>query len=294
MARAPLRAGPALSPPAVPTLPGPRARPRASPSPLLPARPIARQTFPRPGPAPCSPAQADPGAVARRAPTCAHAASPGRRLQPVSHGAPARAPQPPPPPLLALPLPGKPPPPPSRQPTSTVHMAPRSQWATASSRSASRVPSPFPGWRTGEGDRGLSGAAASRRWASGGQREASGPSRRRPSFAGQAYLTLQGRSTWLENLSRKNSEHLAQPSPKPAILWTGSHRGAVQPGSTALAAGSQSPKAVLSAFPLVQPALEASSSQRETDLPPGRDPFLLSWTCRTRPPRPPDSQAFRN
>lgn len=62
--------------------------------------------------------------------------------------APARAAQPRPAPLqplLALPLPRKPPPPPSHQPTSTVHMAPHSQWAASPFRSPSRVPSLFPG-----------------------------------------------------------------------------------------------------------------------------------------------------
>ena len=134
--------------PQSPPCPAPRAQHRASASPLLPARPVGRQTFPRLVQAPGSPAQPDPRGTALGAPTCAHAALRSRRLQQVSHRAPDRAPQPRPPPLqplLALPLPGKPPPPPSRQPTSTIHMAPHSQWATSPFRSPSRVPSPFPG-----------------------------------------------------------------------------------------------------------------------------------------------------
>lgn len=67
------------------------------------------------------------------------------RLQPVSTVGPRSSARPPRQPLLALPLPGKPPPPPSRQPTSTVHMACLSQWATSPFRSPSRVPSPLPG-----------------------------------------------------------------------------------------------------------------------------------------------------
>lgn len=134
--------------PQSPPCPAPRAQHRASASPLLTARPVGRQTFPRLVQAPGSPAQPDPGGDGAgssylRPRGCAEPPPPAG-LAPRSD----RAPQPRPPPLqplLALPLPGKPPPPPSRQPTSTIHMAPHSQWATSPFRSPSRVPSPFPG-----------------------------------------------------------------------------------------------------------------------------------------------------
>lgn len=148
VAPAPLRAGPALSPPAVPALPGPRSPAQSIPksSPSRSSRCAANFRQAGPGEGQLGPAR--PPGMARGAPTCAHAASRSRRLQPVSHLAPARASQSRPlplQPLLALPLPGKPPPPPSRQPTSTVHMAPLSQWVISEFRSSSRVRSPFPG-----------------------------------------------------------------------------------------------------------------------------------------------------
>lgn len=103
---------------------------------LSPSGPDARQ------PGPAGPPQRRHGGGSYLRPRGFAEPLPLAGLSPLS----ARAPQPRPPlqPLLALPLPRKPPPPPSRQPTSTVHMAPRNQWTTLPSWSPSRVPSPFP------------------------------------------------------------------------------------------------------------------------------------------------------
>lgn len=128
-----------------PPFPAPGARHRASPSPLLPARPVRKQTFPSPVPAPGSMAQPDPRKTGAGGSYLRPRALQSHRLQPVSTVGPRSSARPPRQPLLALPLPGKPPPPPSRQPTSTVHMARLSQWATSPFRSPSRVPSPLPG-----------------------------------------------------------------------------------------------------------------------------------------------------
>lgn len=130
-----------------PPCPAPGAQHRASPSPLLPARPVARQTFARPVQAKGSLAQPGPrgwlgellpaptrlrgAAASSRSRTSLRPALLSRGRCRCSRSLPSRYPG------NRLPLP--------RQPTSTVHMAPLSQWVISEFRSSSRVRSPFPG-----------------------------------------------------------------------------------------------------------------------------------------------------
>lgn len=138
---------PTFSPPAVPSLLGPRSPAQSIPKSTPPCLSSYAVNFP-----PASPGARLPGPAGPQ-----RGAAGGSYLRsrgfveplPLAGLSPRSGPRssapPPLQPLLALPLPGKPPPPPSHQPTSVAHMAPRSQWGTSPSRSPSRVPSPIPG-----------------------------------------------------------------------------------------------------------------------------------------------------
>lgn len=172
-----------------PPFPAPVAQHRASPSALLPACPVTRQTFPLAGPCAGQPGPARPRGEGAGAPTCAHAACQSHSLQLVSQGALARAPQPGHRCSRFLP---------SRYPGNRLPLPPANQPAPftwrASANGRPHHPDPLPGSRA------LS--------------QARGPERG-GGVSPELLLLESARPTSLENTSwEKDSGPLAQPLPK--------------------------------------------------------------------------------